>query len=101
MKDLNAAVEKCAGGFTYTVRGSETKVVSVEATAAPKGGDEAIAVTVTIAPEEGVKAPMKAVVVRKGATLAYFPVVNMASVVSGEDFTFPTEIVDVQMAKLG
>lgn len=101
MKDLTAAAEKCAGGFEYTAKGSESKVVSVVTTEAPKGGDEALAVTLNIAVEGGGKAPMKTVVVRKGATLAYFPVLNMASAASGKDFAFPTEIVDVQLAKLG
>jgi hypothetical protein len=101
MKDLSTAAEKCAGGFTYTAKGNETKVLSVATTTAPQGGDEGLAVTVTIAAEEGVKAPMKVVVVRKGATLAYFPAVNLASAASGKDFTFPAEIVDAQVAKLG
>ncbi|MEU5364793.1 hypothetical protein ABZ354_15100 [Streptomyces sp. NPDC005925] len=101
MKDLNAAAEKCAGGFTYTAKGSDTKVVSVATTEAPKGGDEALAVTLNMEVDKGVKAPMKTVVVRRGATLAYFPVINMASAASGKDFAFPTEIVDVQLAKLG
>lgn len=100
MKDLNTAAEKCAGGFTHSVKGSDTKVVSVATTEAPKGGDEALAVTLNIQ-VEGDKAPMKTVVVRKGATLAYFPVINMASAASGKDFAFPTEVVDAQMAKLG
>ncbi|MDG9716925.1 hypothetical protein [Streptomyces sp. DH24] len=101
MKDLTTAAEKCAGGFAYTANGTETKVLSVATTGAPKGGDEGLAVTVTIAAEEGVKAPMKVVVVRKGATVAYFPAVNLASAASGKDFAFPAEIVDAQVAKLG
>jgi hypothetical protein len=49
---------------------------------------------------DGVKSPVKTVVVRKGATLAYVPAVNLASAASGKDFDFPTEIVDAQLAKL-
>ncbi|MFF3909202.1 hypothetical protein ACFYZJ_25175 [Streptomyces sp. NPDC001848] len=44
---------------------------------------------------------MKGVVVRKGATLAYFPAIDLASPATGKDFDFPTEIVDAQLAKLG
>lgn len=101
MKELTAAADACAGGFSYTAKGSENKVVSVVTTEAPGGGDEALAVTLNIAVEGGGKAPLKTVVVRKGATLAYFPVVNMASAASGKDFVFPAEIVDAQLAKLG
>jgi len=40
------------------------------------------------------------VVLRKGATVAYFTAINVASFISGDDFEFPTEIVDAQLAKL-
>ncbi|MEV6959105.1 hypothetical protein AB0M97_07855 [Streptomyces sp. NPDC051207] len=100
MKDLGTAAEKCAGGFTYTADGSETEVLSVVTTEAPKGGDEGLAVTMAI-DVEGDKAPMKVVVVRKGATVAYFPAMNLASAASGKDFTFPAQVVEAQVAKLG
>lgn len=99
MKDLNKATEQCSGGFTYAVDGDKIKIVEVAATDAPQGADEALAVNETM-DAEGVKAPVKGVVVRKGATLAYFSVVNLASTASGKDFDFPTEIVDAQLAKL-
>jgi hypothetical protein len=101
MKGLNTAAEKCAGGFTATVGGEKLKIVKVATTAAPEGGDEGAAVTLTVAAEEGVKAPSKIVVVRKGATLASFSAVNLASMGTGEDFDVPAEVVDAQLAKLG
>ncbi|MFF3616175.1 hypothetical protein [Streptomyces sp. NPDC002580] len=101
MKDLNAAAEKCAGGYSFTAEGDTSKVLKVVKTDAPKGGDEAFAVTVSLQLEEGADAPAKGVVVRKGSTLAYFPAVDMASAVTGKDWDFPTEIVDAQVAKLG
>lgn len=101
MKDLKAAARKCAGGFSYTVGGTTNKIVDVTPTQAPGGADEAFAVTMTIAAEEGVKAPVKAVVVRKGATLAHLPAVNLASAATGKDFGFPAELVQAQLAKLG
>lgn len=75
--------------------------MKVVKTDAPKGGDEAFALTVSLQLEEGAEAPVKGVVVRKGATLAYFPAVDMASAVTGKDWDFPTEIVDAQLTKLG
>ncbi|MGX4690369.1 hypothetical protein [Streptomyces sp. JNUCC 63] len=99
MKDLNTAATKCAGGFSYTVGSDKVKIVKVATADAPQGADEALAVTTTM-DAEGVKAPVKGVVVRKGATLAYFPAFNLASAASGKDFDFPTEIVDAQLAKL-
>ncbi|MFE1286467.1 hypothetical protein [Streptomyces sp. NPDC058751] len=101
MKDLSAAAEKCAGGFSITVAGEKTKVLKVATTDAPKGGDEALAMTVTIQADEGIEASSKGVVVRKGATLAYFPAFNLAAAATGKDFDFPTEIVDAQLTKLG
>ncbi|MET8244725.1 hypothetical protein ABZV31_10085 [Streptomyces sp. NPDC005202] len=101
MKDLKAAAQKCAGGCSFTVGGTKTKDLKVVTTQAPDGADEALALTLTVDAEEGIKAPVKAVVVRKGATLAYFPAVNLASAATGKDFDFPTEIVQAQLAKLG
>ncbi|WP_330290590.1 hypothetical protein [Streptomyces sp. NBC_00576] len=99
MKDLNASVEKCAAGFSYTVTGTKNDALKVTKTAAPEGADEALALTVTV--DAGLKAPMKAVVVRKGTTVVYVPAVNFASASTGKDYDFPTEIVDAQLAKLG
>ncbi|MBL1105636.1 hypothetical protein JK361_13745 [Streptomyces sp. 5-8] len=99
--ELKAAASACAGGFSFTVGGDTTKIVKVSTTAAPEGADEAIALTWLIDAEEGVKAPVKGVVVRKGATLAYVPAVNIASAATGKDFPFPTELVEAQLAKLG
>lgn len=99
MKDLKTAAQKCAGGFAYTALGTKTTVVKVAVTDAPQGADEALALTSTLS-ADGVKFPMKSVVVRKGATLAYFPAVNLASGASGKDFPFPAELVDAQLAKL-
>ncbi|PWJ05761.1 hypothetical protein DKG34_20965 [Streptomyces sp. NWU49] len=101
MKDLTTAAEKCAGGFTATVAGEKLEFVKAATTAAPEGGDEGSAVTLTMAVEEDVEAPSKIVVVRKGATLVSFSAVNLASVATGEDFEVPAEVVDAQVAKLG
>ncbi|WP_329276158.1 hypothetical protein [Streptomyces sp. NBC_01451] len=100
MKDLNTAADKCAAGFSYTVDGSKTDVLEVATTTAPGGADEAIALTVSVDAGEGAKAQLKAVVVRKGATVAYVPVINIVSAITGEDFDYPTEIIDAQLAKL-
>ncbi|GGW32814.1 hypothetical protein [Streptomyces griseoloalbus] len=101
MKGLTAAAEKCAGGFTATVSGEKAEVVEVATTAAPEGGDEAAAITLTVAADENVKAPSKIIVVRKGATLVSFSAVNLAAVATGEDFEVPAEVVDAQLGKLG
>lgn len=99
MKDLTKAAAACSGGFGYAVNSDKVKIVKVATTDAPQGADEALAVNETM-DAEGVKAPVKGVVVRKGATLAYFSAVNLASGASGKDFAFPAEIVDAQLAKL-
>ncbi|MCH0563333.1 MULTISPECIES: hypothetical protein [unclassified Streptomyces] len=100
MKELTTAATQCAGGFEFSVSGASTKDVKVVKTDAPQGADEALAVTMTM-DAEGTRAPVKGVVVRKGATLAYLPAVNMASAASGDDFDFPAELVQAQLAKLG
>lgn len=101
MKSLNAAAEKCAGGYTATVTGDKMKMVKVATTAAPEGGDESAAITLTLEAEENVKAPNKLVVVRKGATLVTFSVVNLAAMATGKDFEVPADVVNAQVAKLG
>ncbi|WP_406172753.1 hypothetical protein [Streptomyces sp. NBC_00996] len=99
--DLSTAAAKCAGGFTFTVGSDKTKILKVVTTDAPQGADEALALTSTVDAEEGIKAPVKGVVVRKGATLAYFPAVNIAAAATGKDFDFPMELVEAQLTKLG
>ncbi|MEU3347364.1 hypothetical protein ABZ723_20705 [Streptomyces sp. NPDC006700] len=99
LKDLRTAADKCAGGYSYTADGTKTGIASVAVTQAPEGADEAFAVTQTMNADD-VKAPVKAVVVRKGATVAYLPAINLAAAVSGKDFDFPTALVDAQLAKL-
>ncbi|MBN0044239.1 hypothetical protein JS756_08975 [Streptomyces actuosus] len=100
MKELTTAATQCAGGFEFSVGGAATKDVKVVETDAPQGADEALAVTMTM-DAEGTRAPVKGVVVRKGATLAYLPAVNMAAAATGDDFDFPVELVQAQLAKLG
>ncbi|MEV7788291.1 hypothetical protein AB0O72_23310 [Streptomyces sp. NPDC088106] len=99
MKDVDAAVGTCAGGFAYDAMGESFKILKVEKTQA-SGGDETVGITATLAAEEGVKAPMKLVVARKGATVASFTVTNFASAATGEDFDFPTAVSDAQLGKL-
>ncbi|OIJ99156.1 hypothetical protein [Streptomyces colonosanans] len=100
MKDLKAAAQKCADGFSYTAAGEKAKFAKVVTTQEPGGADEALALTLTVVGDGGVKAPVKTVVVRKGATIAYFPAINLASFGTGKEFEFPTQIVDAQLAKL-
>nr|WP_202436662.1 hypothetical protein [Streptomyces sp. SID5910] len=101
LKDVNAAVSACAGGFSYTVAGVTTKVDKVTADKAPAGADEAVAVTLTVAGDEGDAFPLKVAVTRKGSTVASFTVMNLGAAATGKDFPFPTEISDAQLAKLG
>ncbi|MEV0979153.1 hypothetical protein [Streptomyces sp. NPDC049915] len=98
---LKTAATACAGGYSWTVGSDTTKVGKVTPTAAPEGADEALALTLLVDADEGVKAPAKAVLVRKGATLAYFSGYNMASAATGGDWDFPAELVQAQLAKLG
>ncbi|MEV7017292.1 hypothetical protein [Streptomyces sp. NPDC093991] len=101
MKGLAAAAEKCVGGYKATVVGEPMDVVKVATTAAPEGGDEGAAVTLTVAADEGVEAPNKIVVVRKGATVVTFSAVNLAAMATGEDFEVPADVVAAQVGKLG
>jgi hypothetical protein len=99
LKSVTDAGSACAGGFTAKADGEDEKVTKLVTDTAPKGADEAVALTAT-AVQDGSTGPMKVVVLRKGATVAYFTAINVASFISGDDFEFPTEIVDAQLAKL-
>ncbi|WP_432055020.1 hypothetical protein [Streptomyces sp. bgisy022] len=100
IKDVDAATEKCAGGYAYTAVGEKTKAVKVTAADRPEGADEGRSVTVDMELEEGLSAPMKVVVARKGSTVVSFAAVDFAALAKGEDFDFPAEIADAQLAKL-
>ncbi|HEX5569254.1 MAG TPA: hypothetical protein VFY14_20450 [Streptomyces sp.] len=96
---LRTAAAKCSGGFTATVSGDKQKVTKL-ADESVKGGEEALAWTVTVE-QDGEKMPLKLVAVRQGDVLATFSVINVAAAGSGKDFDLPTAVVDAQVAKLG
>ncbi|WP_427920753.1 hypothetical protein [Streptomyces sp. cg40] len=99
LKSVSDAVAACAGGFQWTAAGELLKASKVEEEKAPAAGDEAVAFS-AVTPVDGVSAPWKVVVFRKGATLAHFVVSNTGSMVSGKDFTFPADLVTAQADKL-
>jgi hypothetical protein len=99
LKSVTDAGTACAGGFSATADGEEEKVTKLVTDTAPKGADEAVALTATAVQDDST-VPMKVVVLRKGATVVYFTAINVASFISGKDFDFPTEIVDAQFSKL-
>ncbi|MFE0791511.1 hypothetical protein [Streptomyces mutabilis] len=101
LTELKAAVEQCAGGFTASVGSDKLRIAEVTTTAAPKGGDEGFAVTLGVDIGKDANAPMKVVVVRKGATIASFSAANLSSMATGADFEVPAAVIDAQIAKLG
>ncbi|GAA2323890.1 hypothetical protein OKJ48_38485 [Streptomyces kunmingensis] len=100
MADLSEAADRCAHGYTYRLDGERVRTVRVKKALAPEGADEAMGLTLTV-DADGTRSPLKVVVARKGATLAYFPAVNLASVTTGTDFPHPTDLVRRQLAKMG
>ncbi|GAB2465334.1 hypothetical protein [Streptomyces incanus] len=101
VKDVDAAAEKCAGGFTVTAAGEKIEFLKAAKAEGPKGADESVEITLTMAADEGVEAPVKIVVARTGATVAGFSAVNFGAVATGEEAPFPAQISDAQLAKLG
>jgi methyl coenzyme M reductase subunit D len=99
LKSVADAVTACAGGFRWTVGAEQLDASKVTEGTAPKAGEEAVAFT-AVTPVDGVNAPWKVVVFRDGATLAHFTVANVAAMTSGEDFTFPADLVTAQADKL-
>ncbi|WP_327695005.1 hypothetical protein [Streptomyces sp. NBC_00459] len=99
LKSVADAVTACAGGFQWTVGSEQLDASKVTEGTAPKAGEGAVAFT-AVTPIDGVDAPWKVVVFRDGATLAHFTVANVAAMTSGEDFTFPADLVTAQAGKL-
>ncbi|KUL40873.1 hypothetical protein [Streptomyces regalis] len=99
LKSVGDAVTACAGGFEWTAGGEKLEAGKVTKGTAPEAGEEAVAFT-AVTPIDGVDAPWKVVVFRDGATLAHFTVANAGSMISGEDFTFPADLVTAQADKL-
>jgi hypothetical protein len=99
LASLTKSVDACAKGFKVTADGTDQQVTKVAKTEAPGGADEAVALDI-VSEAEDAKVPMKVVVVRKGATVAYFTALNIGSLATGKDFDFPAEIADAQIAKL-
>ncbi|MFI8857531.1 hypothetical protein ACIGW5_12960 [Streptomyces prasinus] len=101
LKDIDAAVEKCAGGFTATAAGEKVEFLKAVKAEGPKGADESVEVTLTMSAEGGAKAPVKIVVARTGSTVAGFSAINFGAITAGEEAPFPTQVSDAQLAKLG
>ncbi|WP_405537407.1 hypothetical protein OG787_31795 [Streptomyces sp. NBC_00075] len=99
LKSVTDAVTACAGGFQWAVGAEQLDASKVTEGTAPEAGEEAVAFT-AVTPIDGVDAPWKVVVFRDGATLAHFTVANVAAMTSGEDFTFPADLVTAQAGKL-
>ncbi|MFD7133483.1 hypothetical protein [Streptomyces sp. NPDC059894] len=99
LKSAADAVTTCSGGFQWTAGGEDLSATEVTQDTAPKAGEEAVAFT-AVTPVDGVDTPWKVVVFRDGATLAHFTVANAAAMMSGEDFTFPADLVTAQAGKL-
>ncbi|WNI23351.1 hypothetical protein [Streptomyces sp. ITFR-16] len=98
LASLRTAATDCASGFTLTAAGEKQKIVRI-AEEKVKGGEDAVAWTVTVE-AEGEKSAMKLVEVRQGATVASFTALNLAASGAGGDFDLPTAVVDAQVAKL-
>lgn len=97
---LRAAGTACAGGFTVTQDGEQTKILKVEE-AKVSGGDEAGAWVLTAAAEEeGETMSFKVAAVRQGATVATFMAMNIGASMGGKDFPLPTAVIDAQVAKV-
>ncbi|MFJ6431896.1 hypothetical protein [Streptomyces sp. NPDC091416] len=95
---LRTAATECASGFTLTAAGSKQKVTKI-AEVPVKGGEEAVAWTVSIE-AEGVKSAMKLIQLRQGTTLASMTALNLRVSGQGGDFELPTAVIDAQAAKL-
>ncbi|MGJ3560653.1 hypothetical protein ACR6C2_28030 [Streptomyces sp. INA 01156] len=88
-------------GFTTTAASEKIEFLKAARAEGPKGADESVEITLTMAADEGVEAPVKVVVARTGATVTGFSAINFGAVTSGEEAPFPTRLSDAQLAKLG
>ncbi|MFG2969186.1 hypothetical protein ACGFZS_38555 [Streptomyces sp. NPDC048288] len=94
---LAAAIDECADGFTAAVDDERRTYSRLVPELAPEGADQAMAWGAVVE-RDGVKAPVKAVVFRKGATVGYLTAVPEGSAL--KDFSVPDAVVDAQLAKL-
>ncbi|MEU7279503.1 hypothetical protein AB0A69_12080 [Streptomyces sp. NPDC045431] len=95
---LRKAAADCAGGFTTTWKGEQSKVAKVTELKAA-GGDEAAAWGVALE-QDGETVTYKITAVRKGAVIGSFSSFNLISA-QGKDFPLPTAVIEAQVAKLG
>ncbi|WP_326671423.1 hypothetical protein [Streptomyces sp. NBC_01257] len=98
LSGLRTAATECASGFTLTAAGSKQKIVKI-AEVPVKGGEEAVAWSVTVE-AEGEKSAMKLIEIRQGATVASLTSLNLGAAGAGGDFELPTAVIDAQAAKL-
>ncbi|MFF3557400.1 sensor domain-containing protein [Streptomyces tsukubensis] len=94
MADLKKSAESCASGFTNTVTTEKTKFTKI-APGSYKGGDEALAYTVTAETGEG-PVETELVVVRKGTEIFSAHTVSMSGKAAQ-----PLDILEAQLKKLG
>ncbi|MFC9820921.1 hypothetical protein ACFV0H_24135 [Streptomyces erythrochromogenes] len=93
---LKTAATACAGGYTITAEGEQTKIEKVTVGSPIGGGDEAISFATVMDLKDGDKATWQYAVVRKGATLATFSSMNLTG-----DAEQPKPVIEAQAKKLG
>ena len=99
-ESLTSGIADCDGGFQSGAIGTGgTGKVTADTT--PKAGDEAVAFTATLGENTDLLGPTKAVVFRRGSTLAQFSTVNPNAGVSDADFDVPSALIEAQEGKLG
>ncbi|MEU3829660.1 hypothetical protein AB0F36_30715 [Streptomyces sp. NPDC029080] len=100
LKAFADAVKDCAGGFVGKQAGTAMKFTRLTGGGAAGAGDESVAVTAVTDMDGGKTAPVYAVVVRHGNTLASYQTVNFGAMMSGKSYAVSPEVVEAQSAKL-
>jgi hypothetical protein len=97
MDALATAAGVCADGFGATVDGEERGFGKLTPELAPEGADQALGLGAVVA-RDGAKSPVKAVVLRKGNTVAYISAVPTTP--APKNFSVPTAVIAAQLTKL-
>ncbi|WP_069814682.1 hypothetical protein [Streptomyces sp. TP-A0874] len=95
LRDLKAAVPKCADGFEVSAEGETSRYSEISPADAHTTGDETMAYTATVDGKDSEWA-LKVVVARAGSTVAVF----VGSGADGKPADLPQSLLDKQLAKL-
>ncbi|WP_299532333.1 hypothetical protein [uncultured Streptomyces sp.] len=99
MTELSAASDACTGGFAFTVRDEQVRVVREGKALSPAGADQSMAFTLTLAAGSSTTG-REVIALRSGTTICLLSALDPTGSAAAGPADIPTAVVEAQLAAL-